>query len=356
MSNESFDKVTMVIPTFNRCHFLLRLLSFYRSYNFPARILVLDSSSNQNKEINRRTISSFADLNISHFDHYCSLDSDPCTKTIDAINYIDTRYTVICADDDLVAPNGIKQSVNFLEKNPDFTIAHGYYISFYVRTDERKMQRFYWTPIYPFKSITFPDAKTRLNFHLSNYYPTFYAIHRTNFLNMIFEETLKYTDDIRFSELLPSMITSIYGKMKRLDVFYAARENIPDSSSRTYGRFRDFITAETWDEKYTKFRECLAIHLSKKSQLDIPEAKKAVDDAMSFYLSTRIMKKESNKNILDYLKSPRRMRKAVKSLCRKIFLLKQTKKGGFKETTDIASKYSDDFNKIRLHVLSYSKE
>ena len=45
MSNDPFNKVTIIIPTYNRYSLLKRLLKFYESYDFPQNIHILDSSS-----------------------------------------------------------------------------------------------------------------------------------------------------------------------------------------------------------------------------------------------------------------------------------------------------------------------
>ena len=40
----SFNNITIVIPTYKRYPFLKRLLKFYKSYNIPINILILDST------------------------------------------------------------------------------------------------------------------------------------------------------------------------------------------------------------------------------------------------------------------------------------------------------------------------
>ena len=352
-NNEANYGCTIIIPTYNRPEYLRRILNYYNEYGKDYNIIVADSSSDENKKRNGKIISSFSSINISYIDYPSEIN--PSYKIADALNHVNTKYCVLCADDDFVTPKGINQSVDFLEKNPDFTVAHGYYISFYLKTDEGKKQQFCWQPIYPYKSITFPDAKSRLNFHSSNYtIPTFYGVHRTDFLKMIYKETTKFTDDYRFGELLPSMLTLIYGKMKRLDVFYAARERISGSGGGTAENLRDFVRAGTYDEKYAKFRGCLATHLSKKSLLDVEESKRVVDDAMSAYMKKKFLINKMS-NALDYLRLPDWIDEGIRTLYRKLFLSKQMRMDDFRSHMDISySKYYDDFNKIRLHVLSYS--
>jgi glycosyltransferase domain-containing protein len=354
LNDDANHGCTIIIPTYNRPNYLKRILNYYNEDGGNYTIIVADSSSDENKKRNEKIIPSFSSINILHINYPSEID--PHYKIVDALNYVNTKYCVFCADDDFVTPNGINQSVDFLEKNPDFTVAHGYYISFYLKSDKKWNQQFCWSPIYPYKSITFPDAKSRLNFHFSNYYPTFYAVHRTDFLKMIFKETTQFTDDYRFGELLPSMLTLIHGKMKHLDVLYAAREDIPGSTGQNSENLKDFITAGTHDEKYAKFRDCLAMHLSKKSQLDLEESKRVVDDAMSAYMKKNSLINKMS-NALDYLRLPDWIDEGIRTLYRKLFLSKQMRMNDFQSSVDVpSSKYYDDFNTIRLHVLSYSKK
>jgi glycosyltransferase domain-containing protein len=233
---------TIIIPTYNRSNYLRRILNYYNEHGGNSNIIVADSSSDENKKLNKKGISSLSNLTLLHLSDYPTSIS-ASHKVDDALNYVNTKYCVFCADDDFITPNGIKQSVDFLEKNPDFTVAHGYYISFCLKADKREKQKFCWKRGYQYESITFPEAKSRLFSHFSNYYAaTFYAVHRTDFLKMIFKETIKFTDDVRFGELLPSMLTLIHGKMKRLDILYAAGD--ADSiTSGPYAYLTDFIRA-----------------------------------------------------------------------------------------------------------------
>lgn len=354
MNNDANYGCTILIPTYNRSDYLRRILSYYNENAGNYNIIVADSSSNENKKRNEKIISSFSSINISYINYPSEINLH--YKIADALNHVNTKYCVLCADDDFVTPNGIDQSTDFLEKNQDFTVAHGYYISFYLKTDKKK-QHFYWDPIYPYKSITFPDAKSRLNYQFSNYYPTFYAVHRADFLKMIFEETTKFTDDYRFGELLPSMLALIYGKMKCLDVLYAARELIPTSTSGRVENIRDFIKNDTYDKKYTKFRDRLAVHLSKMSQLDIEESTKVVDNAMSAYMAEypedyKDIVIHKMKEILDHLGLPDWIDKGIRALYRKLFLPKQ--KDSFLNLKSSIEghyfKYYSDFKKIRLQV------
>jgi glycosyltransferase domain-containing protein len=200
-------KYSVVIPTYNRPAYLKRILSYYHQYGTGLPIVIADSSSEENKKLNRETVSSFQDAFFTYLDRY-----DPSTsfwhKIVDALQQVSTGYCVFCADDDFVTPNGINQSVDFLEHNPDYTVAHGSYIRFRLEGNGPDKRYFglnmYCSPefnalsnpasglrnIYAGLSIVFPGAVERLRYKLADYpIPTFYAVHRTDFLRLAWEET-----------------------------------------------------------------------------------------------------------------------------------------------------------------------
>ena len=351
---------TIIIPTYNRPQYLQRILGYYDSFGEKFKIIVADSSSDENKKLNKKIISSVSNLDIKHLDHYPT-EINSHHKFADMVNYVEEKYCVFCADDDFIVPNGIKQSVVFLKKNPDFTVAQGYHIVFHLKPGKNGEQQFYWTPNYSQDSIIFPDAKSRLTEHLSNYtLPTIYAVHRTDFLKMVYQELLNSdVDPMQFGELLPTMLTLIYGQMKWIDVPYAARQ--AESRVGYWPSLSEYIKAGKYENEYIKFKNCLAFHLSKNSQLDINASKKMVDKAMAAY-----MKKNYPNNllihkmrvILGYLRLPDWIDEGIRTLYRKLIFQKRIRKqmDNFQCFEDVfPPKYCEDFNKIRRHALFYSK-
>jgi len=350
------SKCTIIIPTYNRPNYLKRILSYYHKYGEDYNIIIADSSFDKNKQLNKETISKLSKLDISYIDK-CPSNVNPFYKFADATNQAKTKYSVFCAEDDFITPNGIDKSVEFLENNQDFSVAQGNYISFYLGNEGKRELKIRWrSSPYLDKSITFPEAESRIASHLSNYQSTtFYAVHRTDLLKMIFKDTVKYTDGDVFGELLPSMLTLIYGKMKHMNVLYCARERMASSAGNTCKSLGDFIKNRTYKKKYNKFRECLVEHLIKKSHLNNDEAEELIDEAMSKYLNK--YKSKSFKGILfdkmstliKALHLPEFIDENVRMLYRKIFIPEISYfKSTIKSTN---SKYPDDFSKIINHVL-----
>ena len=343
----------ILIPTYNRPEYLKRILNYYDSFDEKFKVIVGDSSSAENKKLNRKIISDISNLDIKYLDHYSS-ELNPHHKFADMVNYADEKYCVFCADDDFVVPNGIKKSMDFLENNHDFVCAHGIYVSFNVKFNNNE-QTFDWMPGYIYDSITFANAKERLEHHFINYCPTFYSVNRTEVIISIYQKLLDSTvDPIQFGEFLPSMLTIISGKMKKLDVLYAARQ--VDSRISDWPTLVEYIKQGIYDSEYAKFKNCLADYLSDNSRLDVDDSKKVIDDSMAIYMNKHYYGYKYRLRVeisraLDYLKLPNWMTKKIRLLYRRFFVSKEM--GNSPVFSNKSSIYYNDFDRIRFHVVSF---
>lgn len=354
-------RCTIIIPTFNRTHELSRALSYYAIYGGNDDIVVADSSFDEDKKINRETILSLPGLNILHLAKYPST-INPYHKINDAMEHVTTKYSVLCGDDDFVTSNGINHAMDFLARNPDFTVAYGYYLSFYLENKKDENKKFCWTPGLH-KSNTLSAPTTRLTEQLTNGVSIiFYATHRTDFLKMIFGETVKFTDEYVFGETLPTSLTSVHGKMKCLDVLYCIRSN-PANSIKTPPAQNSFFNDRSHDAKYNKFRKCLVSHLSEKSELDERELAHLIDDNMAVFIERRYPTESVNilrHKLRTCLKPLDYMSNRCRAALRQIIAPFQSDGMRVPDHTFVSSvdspssKYYEDFNNIRIHVLSHS--
>lgn len=280
-------KTTIIIPTYNRSNCLKRILNYYDS--FPEKkddfeFIVADSSSNENKKINREIVSSLKNFEVLYLSDYLE-NINPWYKFANAINYAKSEFCLICADDDFVVPKSAIFCADFLENNPNFTAAHGQYILFHLGEKKGGERKIYWTSEYALESMTNSKAEIRLKEHLSKYVlATFSAVHRTSFLKMALKETTKWAPDNRFGELLPSMLAPIYGKLKCFDMPYAVQEININSTGTITKTLEDFIKEGSYGDKYANFRKCLSNHLGKNSELSQEDSEKIIDEAMTAYL------------------------------------------------------------------------
>lgn len=334
----------ILIPTFNRPQHLKRILSYYAQFGQNCNITIADSSLDDYKKLNREIVSSIINLNIRYLDIYSS-DINICYKIADALNYVKEEYCVFCADDDFIVPDSIGQSMVFLENNKDFAVAHGYYIAFYLSIDSKGNQTFSWQPRYSYESNIFSNSEDRLFKHLSNYsLPTIYGVHKTNLLRMIFKDSAEFADGCRFSELLPSVLALIHGKMKCLNTLHGARDMRITKNYQP--SFQDLIRDGTYGRRYEKFRQCLINHLGKTSRLSMHDSKMVINKAMSKYLSMC----SGKKNLFNKINL-----KALRYIYRKLFVPCSVHRDNFMDSLDIPSSMCyEDFNRIRMHVLRYN--
>jgi len=345
-------KVTIVIPTYNRYDKLSRLLHYFESSGFPINIIVLDSSIDKKKKPEGLQ-KLLKQQNIEYVDFPSELFL--YKKISNGLQKIATPYVVLCADDDFITPAGIRSSVEFLENNPDYSVAHGQYISFWLDTSSMDKKRtFCWRPGYISDSVMMDEPETRLMYHFGNYVcPTFYGVHRTSQIQGIFYDTTQYTDDLRFGELLPSMITLIKGKMKRLDSLYYGREKAVVKSY--VADFATFKQEGTYDAKYNRFKDCISQYLSKETGLSSMDAGGIIDEGMNLYLA--MVSKNKKKTLINKLKRFSqssslgvRLYELLKELNNKSLFCKKRPSSYFMDWP--YSKDSEDYNLIKSLVLA----
>jgi glycosyltransferase domain-containing protein len=331
-----------------RPDYLHRLLDYYNSFKSQFHILIADSSHEDIKKKNYEIISSFSNLDIVYLDKYDS-KINPHHKIAEMISSVNDPYCVLCADDDFVVPRGIDEAVSFLETNHDFTCAHGNYLGYKCNPAKSKL---YWQPIYPYVSIVSSEAEERFQCHLERYYQTLYAVHRTDFFQMIYKELLdSEVDPILFGELLPDMLSLIYGKMKRLDVFYAARAI--DSRVAYWPTIFEYMQKNQYESEYIKFKKCMATHLRKNSKVPDEKIMEIIDGSMQTYLKSANRTESSLKlgTLMKRLHLPLSLESWIKNMYGTYSNPNSYEPWKMKEPP---KEYRDDFMKIRKSVLSKS--
>lgn len=342
---------TLLITTYNRYPYLLRLLKYYQSYNFPFTIHILDSSSD---EMNSDELSKILKNNKIYYHKY-----DPkifiSKKIGKGTGFINTPYAAICADDDFIVPNGIIESINFLESNSDYSLAHGRYITHYIN---QKNNEFDWYPAYINDySLEIKNPIDRINYHLSNYTSTFYAVHRSEILKRIWQEAARYTSDWGLSEIFPSALSILYGKKKLLNVFYSSREHNMFSWHN-----KDYFQNMYSNEKCKRAIKGISIHISALTGIKENICETIAEKSLNMYLHScsayRIRyQRRIRKNIVSILekfhikKYILYIRKRFNNIRKKIIL-----KSFHKEYALIINDKSEsinDFQKIKELVLYY---
>jgi glycosyltransferase domain-containing protein len=111
------NNLTIIIPTHNRHSYLERIEKYYSF--FPCQIYVIDSSVN--------SYSGFKSLNFQYV-HQPKMSFVP--KVLHALKMVETKYVILCADDDFLSSKGLKSAVSFLDNNIDYSKFVGNFIYF----------------------------------------------------------------------------------------------------------------------------------------------------------------------------------------------------------------------------------
>ena len=285
MDHQIQQKLTVVVPTFNRYLFLTRLLKYYLFRGSPFQMHILDSGSNtagQNEV--KRLISS----NLVYTQYPPTIH--PFTKLTQALQNVSTPYVVIWADDDLMVPSAFNAGVRFLEEQPDFSIVHGQSAQFVIQPDGG-------VDIGPYLQRSYPSstAAARLVDYLSNYSVTFYSVHRTEALAKNLELTQRHGFGYYWGEIALGCLSAIQGRVGQLDDLYMMKEahagmgDWPDRDSGN-GLF-DWVTGAAFSGKYHDFEECLAIELARKDGIVEDDAREVVREAFWSHLAQGLTKK-----------------------------------------------------------------
>src|SRR5688500_14399765 len=124
--------ISLLVPTMNRSDFIIRLMRYYCSLEFPGHIFIGDSSNEEHVARTKRAIVTYRDkLNIVYRE-YPGLNNAQCMRFL--LEVVATPYSVFLGDDDFLVPDGLKQCIAFLDGNSGYGAAHGKAILFRLQT------------------------------------------------------------------------------------------------------------------------------------------------------------------------------------------------------------------------------
>lgn len=346
-------KIDLIIPTYNRPDFLQRILDYYQINGGDFNFIIADSSTPTNKNRNKEIIKAFSKLNILYLDKFPQNLSQH-DKFAEMIKYAKAKYVCFCADDDFIVPNGIKEAVDFLEKNPDYSAAHGTYISFYLYKTLFGSKKFWWRFLYSPYSITSPNPVNRLVSHLTNYNMVVWAVRRTNIVKICYREFSKSKIDPYLlpvlGELLPDVLTVIFGKIKHLNNFYSARQSFSQILS-FYPSLIDAKKVGIYEREYTKFKNCLINNLNIGDQASKDKTADIINAAIEKYISYSYQEHLMSKINIFLSRFPKFILKILQFL-HASYLFSKDHRNIIGNISNPASEYFTDFEAIRQSVLN----
>lgn len=262
------ENVTVIIPAHNRPERLQRLLDYYSGTGI--RVLVPDSSDEPFRgRIDRERITYIHRPRMHFF-----------LKIKEVLPLISTPYVLYCADDDFAVPTGIAKVTEFLDKNPEYSIAQGHYMTF--TPDGRGNVKFYPRYIRNFGCrIQDPTAVERMAREGSMYASLLYGVSRTEHFTDSYSYCFDKEGKLRFRNLFLAEeffnhAMLIHGKYATIPVFFSARERIEGSATDTTTPLREIKSSPEHRVEFDGFVEALTLMLSDREGMPAAEAEKAI--------------------------------------------------------------------------------
>lgn len=278
--------LTIMIPTMNRPDFLFRLLRYYRALEFKHWIYIADSSNSDCREKTKKEIKKFdPKLKIKYFELPRIGISECLRKMTESAT---TPYSALIADDDFLIPNGLEKCIRFLDKNADYSAAHGAGLIFTIdRSGPQGVVKCVGEYAQSVRSEE--SASSRLLAHLSQYGVTLFSVHRTAVWTNMWKYGEQVKDTSFSAEILPCCLSVVHGKIAGLNCLTLMRQGhdrrylLPD--------FYDWITGPTWFQSWENAKAIMIRELTRKAGIVADEAESVVKQAIWAYLKNGLFQK-----------------------------------------------------------------
>ena len=269
-----------MIPTMNRSDHLIRLLHYYKDVEFRGCISIGDSSNEHHKERVQKEIEKLRhDLNIV-YQKYPGLNVSECMQRL--AQSATTPYVSWMADDDFLVPSGVQQCIDFLDRNPDYTAAHGVGAAILVEGDgaygEIVRAQLYNQPV-----LEAGSGSQRLVEFLSHGSSPLLSVHRVEVWRAIYREIAPVPDKSFQGNWIPSCHSAIQGKIKGLDGFYMVLQHRASRYHRV-SDYYDWFTSDGYLPSFQYLRGRLAEELARHDKIGVDEAREVVKKAFWTYL------------------------------------------------------------------------
>lgn len=206
---EADHRLTLIVPAHNRPGFVHRLLHFAHRAGIRSPIVVSDSSSGPAQpaieELSRGWTSKL-DLT------YHRLPLPFVTKLTAEANRVATPYCCFWAHDDFLMPAALRESVEFLDRHPDYSMSFGRVLMAFDEPGKDVLLH------YP--EIDDDNPLHRMRRWTRNFFCTYYGVQRTELLKRqwaIADRSTDYDSSRIIPEVMLGQLLALSGKIHMLD-------------------------------------------------------------------------------------------------------------------------------------------
>ena len=232
----SFCDHTLLITTFNRSRFLLRLLT-HISHDLPVgRILIVDGSLEPSRARNRDIVAEFSNQMPVEL-HQLQPDIASQEQFDQALDLVETTYVTYCQDDNFCVAATIRECVQFLRDRSDYVACSGHVISLDCNASDVRAS------LVNAMSLEQENPFERFENYLACRWPAEFGVWRSKALNRGKVALDLMTRDQTMAEPLHPALGLIEGKLKVLPllgaVFCWHNHNLSGRAGRRYGTIID---------------------------------------------------------------------------------------------------------------------
>ncbi len=261
-------KLTLVIPTYNRNYYLSRCLWYHAHFPF-GEIIVADSSPEEKKVVNRETVAKVREMfgaNVRYLEYEPETEKyggDIYRKWGDAVQHVETEYSIICIDKAFLIPVWLIAGIHYLGDHPDTVSITG--DRYYLRTKRQKSSN----PKYcvniiksenVLEELAEPQDRFSHAFNKSKPWSSnrLFSLNNSKTHKKLYNLLEIYSiKDIRYGELILGYAGNIYGKNHYIEGIEFIRDIIIISSTEINKRINN---SESSDSRYPHINDLFVIN------------------------------------------------------------------------------------------------
>ncbi|MDC1004975.1 TIGR00180 family glycosyltransferase [Opitutales bacterium] len=236
----NLKELTILVPSFDRPHFLKRLLSYWSGRG--PKIIVADGSA---RPIDSNSLSCLK----SNIEYHHLRNLEVQKRISFLVSRAKSKYTMLHADDEFFMPSSLNTQIEYLECQDDLIACMGHSIAFKA-LDQYLISNIVYPELINYE-INADFSHDRMVFHMKHYSPSLiYSVAKTEFWKAAFKLA---TNGKKFSfwaggEILVEMALAYLGKSKVINTlgWLRSKENKRIEGKQAHERHSSRFT--TWWE------------------------------------------------------------------------------------------------------------
>lgn len=274
------NDVTCVILTRGRPQFVRRLARFLRERP-EQRFIVADSSRNDDFA---QDVKAFADngLRNSSMLRY-DYNMEFYHKLGSALDFVDTPYFYLLADDDFLFSSGVDACVEALKEREELAAAAGKLFVYGAQRTHDALYIPHDLRVYPAKSELAEDPLIRAAQHIARYNATFYSVYRTSLARPAFQAAVSVSANLRIAEIMTSTFVLAAGKRLILDEPMGVRTTHPDAMHHTIPTLKEDLETARYQDELSSILGLLCKRLEKVCTHDPADIRRAIAKVSATY-------------------------------------------------------------------------